>query len=203
MPWARRLTIALGIVTVLGAVALVAMVNDFVDLWRTAIANPSRDPTELQPAGRDALVVFVPQLLTPVQYGAIIYLSIWTYRAAGAATALGIRMRRSPGWAVGSWFIPVVNCWWPCQNLRDMLPQDHPTRQKITRLWSVGIAGAVVQLTGLGMTFAVRGIVPLIVTAVGALLYAGAIIAGRPVISDICAAHEQLARSAGAQAPAP
>lgn len=42
---------------------------------------------------------------------------LWQYRAAKRVAG---RTRRTPGWHVGSWFIPVVNLWFPYQNVADL-----------------------------------------------------------------------------------
>ncbi|MRG60116.1 DUF4328 domain-containing protein [Agromyces sp. CFH 90414] len=42
---------------------------------------------------------------------------IWQYRAA---KQVDDRMRRAPGWHVGSWFVPVISFWFPYQNISDL-----------------------------------------------------------------------------------
>ena len=42
---------------------------------------------------------------------------IWQFRAAKIAAG---QTRRSPGWHVGSWFIPIVTLWFPYQNISDL-----------------------------------------------------------------------------------
>jgi hypothetical protein len=53
---------------------------------------------------------------------------MWQHRAASTARRLDYRAARSPGWGVGSWFVPVVNLWMPYGALRDLLPPGHPRR---------------------------------------------------------------------------
>lgn len=44
----------------------------------------------------------------------------WTYQIMGNARAVSDKsMKHSPGWAVGYYFIPVVNLWKPYQSLRE------------------------------------------------------------------------------------
>lgn len=59
---------------------------------------------------------------------------IWQYNAAGVALGLGYPARTSPGFGVGSWFIPVVNLWIPYWALGDCLPPGHQLRS--TALWA-------------------------------------------------------------------
>jgi hypothetical protein len=65
---------------------------------------------------------------------------VWQYRAATVARALGYPARHSPGWGVGSWFVPVVNLWMPYQALRDCLPPGHPTGAVVLRTWLLLLA---------------------------------------------------------------
>jgi hypothetical protein len=59
---------------------------------------------------------------------------IWIYRAVSSGRLLGLRTRRSPGLACAGWIIPVVNYWWPYQDVRALFPDTHrPTRQ--LRCW--------------------------------------------------------------------
>lgn len=42
---------------------------------------------------------------------------IWQYRAARQVAG---RTRRSAGWHVGSWFVPIISLWFPYQNISDL-----------------------------------------------------------------------------------
>lgn len=47
---------------------------------------------------------------------------IWQYRAAVRVRAVNpAGIRRSPGWHVGSWVIPVIAWWFPFQNVKDLV----------------------------------------------------------------------------------
>lgn len=43
---------------------------------------------------------------------------VWQYRAASSLPQGSLR--RSPGWHVGSWFIPIIAMWFPFQNISDI-----------------------------------------------------------------------------------
>jgi hypothetical protein len=64
-----------------------------------------------------------------------IFFLIWQYRSAKVAEALGYPARRTPGWGVGFWFVPLVNLWMPYQALRDCLPPEHPGRRHVLYAW--------------------------------------------------------------------
>ncbi|MFE6996537.1 DUF4328 domain-containing protein [Microbacterium sp. NPDC057659] len=44
---------------------------------------------------------------------------VWQYRAAASVDP--IYLQRSKGWHVGSWFVPLMNWWWPFQNVKDLV----------------------------------------------------------------------------------
>lgn len=64
---------------------------------------------------------------------------IWQYRVAKQVTG---RTRRSPGWHAGSWFVPIINLWFPYQNISDLwraLGRTRPSWQIIWwLLWVIG-----------------------------------------------------------------
>lgn len=45
---------------------------------------------------------------------------VWQYRVA-STVILYAPLRRSPGWHVASWVIPVIAWWFPVQNIRDLV----------------------------------------------------------------------------------
>jgi hypothetical protein len=51
--------------------------------------------------------------------------------------------RRSPGWGVGFWFIPIVNFWMPYQAMRDCLPPGDPNRAVVLRYWLFWIGAGI------------------------------------------------------------
>jgi hypothetical protein len=53
--------------------------------------------------------------------GAMVVVSIWTYRASSNAHKLGAQgLRYSPRWAVGGYFIPLANLWMPYQAMKEI-----------------------------------------------------------------------------------
>ena len=71
---------------------------------------------------------------------------IWFHRAATVARRIGRRARRSPGWAVGGWFIPIGNLFLPYQSARDLFRPDDPDRRTAGRWWTAYLtAGFVAQ----------------------------------------------------------
>lgn len=59
---------------------------------------------------------------------AVVFL-IWLHRVSRNLRSLGVRMQRfSPGWAVGYWFIPIVNIVRPYQVVKEIWVESRPPR---------------------------------------------------------------------------
>lgn len=80
----------------------------------------------------DTFSVVVALLSLIVLVGTGILWLIWQYRLA--KQVLG-RTRRTPGWHTGSWFIPVVNWWFPYQNVSDLWRAAGRTRPGWQAAW--------------------------------------------------------------------
>jgi hypothetical protein len=125
---------------------------------------------------------------------------IWQHRAATAARALGYPADYSPGWGVGSWFVPVINYWFPCQAVRDCLPPGDPHRPLVLQWWlafalggSLGFAAFVAGFFSSGVAVALS--IPAVV------LYVGVLATAPRVVAAIAAAHrEALGRLDGGSA---
>jgi hypothetical protein len=110
-----------------------------------------------------ALNVLSPLISIAVLAVGVLFL-IWFYNAATIAARAGIPARRSPGWAIGGWFVPIVNFWFPYQSAVDFFPSGHPDRKKVKRWWAwwlvTSSSGILVLIgsfvsTGVGLAFAV------------------------------------------------
>jgi hypothetical protein len=112
-------------------------------------------------------------LLSLVSVGLAVAFLVWQYRAATVARSLGRPARLSPGLGVGSWFIPVVNLWFPYWALRDLLPPAHPLRPWALRAWLAYIATSVLAITAfvVALFSTVAGVV-LILLAAGSMVAA-------------------------------
>lgn len=66
---------------------------------------------------------------------------VWQHRAATAVPAG--ELRRSPGWHVGSWFIPVVAWWFPVQNISDLIRASRAAVSSgaVAVWWTLWVAG--------------------------------------------------------------
>jgi hypothetical protein len=60
----------------------------------------------------------------------VVFFSRWIYRAHRNLPALGAEnLRFRPGWALGSFFVPIANLWLPFQAMRDLVKASRSPRQ--------------------------------------------------------------------------
>jgi hypothetical protein len=82
--------------------------------YESFIAQTSADPT-MAPL---SLFVAVGVLLSMLV--CIVVVGRWIYRASTNAHAISDEMTISPGWAVGSYFVPILNLFRPYQAMREI-----------------------------------------------------------------------------------
>ena len=145
-PWAERafvwylVVVATGILVAWAESSSVRQI--FHDL-RVQTSTGVVQPQLQQTAARDDLLSLVTLAVSAPFYVALL---MWQYRAARMARQLWLPAAHSAGLGVGSWFIPVVNLWFPYQSLRDCLPPGHPGRALIGRLWTCFISTVLLTL---------------------------------------------------------
>ena len=115
--WAVLLPPLLGLVSLSGTAGALRNVLDAAGSGSADGAASDGAAVGGQLAGMVALATTVGQML-------------WLHRGVAGARVLGLTGRRSPGWAAAGWVIPVVNYWWPYQDVRSMFPAgERPLRQ--------------------------------------------------------------------------
>ncbi len=77
----------------------------------------------------------------------LVLVPVWQYHAAKTAQLLSLPARRSPGLGVGSWFIPIVNFWFPYQSIRDCVRPGDAGRDAVARMWAFYVATLVLTAT--------------------------------------------------------
>jgi hypothetical protein len=141
-----------------------------------------------------APVVTVPSqggfssLLVLCAVAALIVECVWQFRAATAARAMHLPAKRSPGWGVAFWFIPIVNFWMPYQAIRDCLAPTDPNRAGVLRYW---LFNAGVEIGILATFIAIiistpAGVILAILTGISAL---GVLATAPGVVTSIAVAH--------------
>ena len=128
-------------------------------------------------------------LLALVAIAALIVTLIWQHRAASAARALGFPSTHSPGWGVGSWFVPIVWFWIPYQAIRDCLPPDDANRSRILQWWLAFVLACVFGIAAFIAAFFSSGVAVALSIPAAALWLVVLAFAPR-VASSIMAAHQ-------------
>lgn len=131
------------------------------------------------------------QVCAVLSVGVIVVLALWTFRAAKTARALGLQLRREPGLALASWFIPIVNLWWPPQAIRSFVPDRDQLRVAIEwwACWIVTSFALAASLFAAGAD-SLDAAIPFIAVAIlGALAFA---FLGLHVVRIVLQVHEQL-----------
>jgi hypothetical protein len=119
---------------------------------------------------------------------------IWQHRAASAARALGFPTTHSPAWGVGSWFVPVINFWFPYQAIRDCLLPDDTNRARILQWWLAYIIGGLLGGAAFIAALFSSGVAVALSIPAAALWLVVLAFAPRVVTSIVGAHREALAR---------
>jgi len=122
---------------------------------------------------------------------ALVISLVWQHRAASAARALGLPGRLSPTWGVGSWFVPVIDLWFPYRALVDCLAPGDPNRRVILRYWlcwiGVGVGNTAVLFASVFSSGA-----GLVLSIPAALLAVGVLASAPKVVLAIASSHRAL-----------
>jgi len=167
------------------AISGVAVLRWVADNWDEFVeATESGRRLEPEVAGWVSTLSWVGQF--PLFAIQLLFL-LWCYKTARAGRELGIPARRSPGWAVGSWLIPILNLWWPYQSVSDTVPADDPARTEIRRWWTLWLAMLASTLFVFASAFFAVTASLLAVVVQGALVIAAAIAARRMIVAVLVA----------------
>jgi hypothetical protein len=134
--WARRAVVGFVLARVTSIVVAIVTFHDVIDRFRRAIergrgASTNSSSTQLIQTPLTGLLVL-----------SLIGIALWNHKAAEVARNLGYPAKRSSGWVVAGWFVPIVNFWFPYQAVRDCLPPRHPARSKVSMWWTVDLVGS-------------------------------------------------------------
>jgi hypothetical protein len=157
--------------------------------------RPAPHLTFVHPAVNPAISAF-GGILILVTIVAVVQACIWQYRAASTARALGYPAKHSPGWGVGSWFVPIVSLWMPYQAIRDCLAPGDPNRRIVRLFWICFIGQAIFALAA-GTAALASTSLSLVFTVPGVVACLGIMSTGPRFVSAIATAHRgALARPA-------
>ena len=188
-PWARRALagyLAVILVGLLAAWAERSAIRQLVhniDVERqTGVVQDQALPSDL-----NLLTLLNLVLIAPFY---ILFLR-WQFEAAKTAQFLSVPARRSPGLGVGSWFIPVVNLWFPYQSIRDCLPPGDPGRTVVARMWALFI-GVLAMNTATAVLALLGSPIGFVFAAVTLALGVGFALEGRAAVELIADTHRRL-----------
>ena len=141
MVWASPLLIGLL------AISVMFMIRSFRDAFN------SRETISGFPGGG---WIAVSQLLNLPAFGLIVLRMAWMYFAVDTARGLGLPSRRETGLACASWIIPIVNLWWPYQNMSDLVAplRDQGQRCPVGTWWGCYCASSLAIFAAMGAAFA-------------------------------------------------
>jgi Domain of unknown function (DUF4328)/Protein of unknown function (DUF2510) len=188
VPWAKVVAVVYPLVGVASALTVLATSTGWANYFHSI-----RGAFDAASQGIQAPPVANPpmwsEIFVPIAIAAEVLFLVWQYRAATTARRFGYRARRSPGWGVASYFIPVVQLWFPYQALRDCLP-PHDDRGVVARVWALLIVTSVLNgaLAYLLVEVRATGIGLLVVSVVLEGLLA---LSGYQMIQQITDAHHR------------
>lgn len=149
LPWASTATAIAGAAALVYLVAVLAVGPDVVAVHHEVVQQPARGVVfswSAQSRGYGFLVGLV-------QLACLAVFLVWQSRAAVVGRAAGYPARHSPGWGVGSWFVPVANLWVPFQSLEDCLPPGASGRGRVWLIMAGWVSGATLGWVGMLATF--------------------------------------------------
>ncbi|MET9627543.1 DUF4328 domain-containing protein [Lentzea sp. NPDC006480] len=76
-----------------------------------------------------SVMVNLPGLLVTIAAGVVFIVWIYRSRQNAERVTYPVDHRHSRGWAIGSWFTPVVNLWYPAQIVQDVWRAFDPAQQ--------------------------------------------------------------------------
>jgi hypothetical protein len=183
---AHAALIGVVVAQILAALLWVWFVRRIVDEIDAAIDSDGDDTVVFGSEG------FVLQLFGLVSIGLWVLVYLWVYAAATFGRAAGVPARRDPGLAVASFFIPVINFWWPYQSICDTLPPGHPARRRVLRWWLLYLATTFTFVLAAGLAFVPESAGYLVAMGAVAAIAIPMAVVGQAMITDIVAAHEDV-----------
>jgi hypothetical protein len=129
-------------------------------------------------------------ILALVAVLALVVTVVWQHRAASAARALGFPSNNSPAWGAGSWFVPIVNYWFPYLAIRDCLPPGDRHRVLVLQWWVAFAAGGSLGFAAFVAAFLSSG-VAVALSIPAAVLYVAVLASAPRVVVAVTVAHRE------------
>lgn len=109
--------------------ALFMMASDYLEAGLLSRMEAEQTISEAEVAANDHRQVMVGALFLLVFLSTMVLFFMWIHRVHRNLGALGARsLRFSPGWAVGWFFVPVINLFRPHQVVKEIWEESDPQR---------------------------------------------------------------------------
>lgn len=185
--WARSLIIWGGVAQATSSVTSAIILPDIVDEVRRSIDTGETTAFTGGNAAANALNQIASLVLLAV---GIVFL-VWFYRALTFAAEAGLPAKRTPGWGIAGFIIPIVNFWFPYRSAVDALPAGHPALPLVLRWWLLWISSSLLVIfVILAALFSTAAMWVIASVSVAVSMYAA--FAAREVIDEITAAHTEM-----------
>jgi hypothetical protein len=166
--------------------SLVRQVRDWYDGPRLADGRP---PT-LTLHGATSYSAITNLFVVVMLVVGVLFL-VWFHKAATVAARLGLPARRSPGWAVGGFFVPIASFWFPYRSARDLFPPGHPGGALVVRWWSLYLAMIVLDLGIYGAAWFSQA-AAVTVAIIASLAAVGSAYCLRAMVREVTRCHTEL-----------
>jgi len=135
-PLGRRAMWVQAVFVALILASLVAIGSDGAEiaLLDRAISGEPVSTAEIE--ANDSRQAGVSLLVIAVWVVAAVVFIRWLYAAYKNVATFGLRLRFRPGWAIGAWFVPILNFWRPKQIANDIWRGSDATLAKHLDPWS-------------------------------------------------------------------
>jgi hypothetical protein len=190
-PWAARAFVWYPVVIVTGLLLAWAESSSFRQIFHEIRVEASTGVAQPRLSGSVRNTNLLSGVLLVVTAPFYVLVLTWQYRAAKTARLLSLPAAHSAGLGVGSWFIPVVNFWFPYQALRDCLPPGHADRRVVGRMWACFVAVLVVNVVTQVLAWAGNR-AGFVFAAVALALGIGLAFYGVRTVRSIASAHRHL-----------
>ena len=150
-------------VIIFSIVAVLSALDPAISFWQIALIKrieSGGDWTEHEVNVSDGVAEAFAVMYAATYLAGVIFFLMWFHRVRANLPALGATDARwSPGWAVGSWFIPVMNLFRPYQIMSEVWRasdpletppawRERPVSPLLGWWWALWLAGGVISFGG-------------------------------------------------------
>ena len=127
-PLTRRAMAARVLLVVFGLVSLWSMASSYLEIQLLERVVAGEAVREAEFTSNDTREANLAIAWIGVFAATALAVLMWIYRASRNLVAMGVQLRYSSGWAVRSWFIPIISLFRPYQVMKEIWKRSHPNR---------------------------------------------------------------------------